>query len=457
MLNTEVSIVGAGLAGSLLAIYLTQRGLGVNLYESRSDMRLVDLDAGRSINLALANRGIRALDKVGLGDQVRQLLTPMRGRMLHDHGDLQFQSYGQQESEVIYSVSRPGLNKLLMNQAEYEGAEIHFDQRCVDIDVATPALHFEHQKTGDTQKVTQQPVIATDGSGSIVRRRMQEQGLTHSVEDYLAHGYKELCIPPGLDGDYQMEPNALHVWPRGSFMLIALPNLDASFTVTLFMPKEGEISFASLNNKDTVMEFFSSTFPDVLPMIPELSSDFFDNPTGSMVTVRCEPWRTGSGVLLLGDAAHAIVPFHGQGMNCAFEDCYQLDTCIDDGNSDWSSIFSAFEASRKPNSNAIADLALENYVEMRDTVRDPSFHLKKALAWELEKLYPNIFIPRYSMVMFHHIPYSEAQRRGEVQKHILNELGRGISKMEEMDYDRAAELIENDLLPLVSRSEETRS
>ena len=446
-----VSIIGAGLAGSMLAAALSQRGHPTTVYERRPDSRVVNLDAGRSINLALANRGLHALQRIGLGEQVEQLITPMRGRMLHDpDGKLQFQSYGQREEEVIFSISRPGLNQLLLDQAEYDGANILFQQRCTDVDFGAPTLHMQDTVTEQNYTLSGRPVFAADGSGSSLRRAMESQGLTHATEDYLGHGYKELSIPAKHDGDYQMEPHALHIWPRGDYMLIALPNLDCSFTVTLFMPNHGPISFDSLTEKPLVMDFFQEVFPDVVPLIPNLADEFFANPTGFMVTVRAAPWRSGSGVLLIGDAAHAIVPFHGQGMNCAFEDCRKLTELLDANPSkQWHEVFAEFESIRKTNTDALAELALENYVEMRDTVRDPRFQLKKKLAWALEKAFPDLFIPRYSMVMFHNIPYAEAQQRGLVQTQILEQLADTTNSPDNLNYELAAELIEKDLVPLV--------
>ncbi len=449
-----ISIVGAGLAGSMLATYLCQRGHPTTVYERRPDSRRVELDAGRSINLALANRGLHALQRIGLGEQVRQLITPMRGRMLHDtNGKLQFQSYGQREEEVIYSISRPGLNQLLLDQAEYDGAQLLFQQRCIDVDFGTPTLHIQDMVTEQNYTVSGRPIFAADGSGSSLRKSMMSQGLTRATEDYLSHGYKELSIPAKHDGDYQMEPHALHIWPRGDYMLIALPNLDCSFTVTLFMPNQGELSFQTLTDKSGVVNFFQDVFPDVMPMIPNLAQEFFQNPTGSMVTVRATPWRSGSGIMLIGDAAHAIVPFHGQGMNCAFEDCRKLSGLLDENpHDDWSQVFAKFESMRKKNTDALAELALENYVEMRDTVRDPKFHLKKQLAWALEKAFPNVFVPRYSMVMFHNIPYAEAQQRGLVQTQILEQLADSTPDPDSLDYGTAADLIEQHLLPIVQTS-----
>ncbi|MGH8495142.1 MAG: FAD-dependent oxidoreductase, partial [Gammaproteobacteria bacterium] len=356
-----VTIIGAGLAGSLLAIMLARRGFGVRVYERRPDMRQKDIPAGRSINLALAERGIEALKAAGVFELIKPLLISMRGRMLHDpDGGLSFQPYGQAESEVIYSVSRRDLNRRLMNVAERDlGVAFYFGQRCTNADFDAGLLEMQDESAGRKYEMPMAPVIATDGAGSVVRRAMAEAGHCQSIEDYLEHDYKELEIPASEDGRHLIEPHALHIWPRGGFMLIALPNLDGSFTVTLFLPRKGSDSFTTLREDAALIDFFTSTFPDTRELMPDLADDFFNNPTGSMVTVRCAPWRVDDRVLLLGDAAHAIVPFHGQGMNCAFEDCTVLDELLGRYGEDWVEVFGEFEARRKPNAEAIADMALE--------------------------------------------------------------------------------------------------
>ncbi len=447
----HVVIIGAGLGGSLLAILLAQRGLEVDVYERRPDMHKVAIPAGRSINLALAERGIQPLRRAGVFPQVEKLLTPMRGRMLHAvDGDPTFQSYGQRENEVIHSVSRGGLNALLMDAAEcHHDVRFHFNQRCIDADLNKAEATFRNEDDGSEQAVPMTPCIAADGAFSVVRRAMQAVPGFTATEDLLGHSYKELTLPPDTRGRHQIETNALHIWPRGGFMLIALPNLDGSFTVTLFLATEGAQSFASLNGPDSLQAFFQATFPDAYALIPDLERDFFANPTGSLMTVRCFPWHVGGMAALIGDAAHAVVPFHGQGMNCAFESCAELDECVQACGSDWQKVFQAYESRRKPNAEAIADMALENYVEMRDQVRDTDFVLKKEIAWELERRYPNRFIPRYSMVMFHHeIPYADAKRRGAIQSQILDQLAADCSALDEIDYEKAATLIESHLDPL---------
>ncbi|MFK7886615.1 MAG: FAD-dependent oxidoreductase [Gammaproteobacteria bacterium] len=422
-MSERYTLLGAGLAGSLAAIYLARRGVQVDLYERRDDPRATQIDGGRSINLALANRGIRALREVGLYKEIEQLTIPMRGRMLRETGRQPvLQPYGKDDSEVIYSISRGGLNALLLNKAEEHGVNIHFGLATTDVDLDRGRVTLA-DSAGNERTIDGAPIIAADGGGSIVRRRLAAQAGATNSEEMSTHGYKELTIPAGDRGNFQIDANALHVWPRGGFMMIALPNLDRSFTVTLFLANEGPESFASLDTRAAVQTFFETHFADALPFFDDLTSEFFDNPTGQLGTVRCKPWHHGDKAVLIGDAAHAIVPFHGQGMNCAFEDCYELDQCLFEmPGTTLEQRFAEFEQRRRPNANAIADMAIDNYIEMRASVRDPYFHLKKTLAFELERRFPKHFVPRYSMVMFHHVPYAEAQRRGVIQQSILDEL-----------------------------------
>ncbi|MGH8283772.1 MAG: FAD-dependent oxidoreductase [Gammaproteobacteria bacterium] len=438
----EITLIGAGLAGSLLAMFLARRGFQVTLYERQPDMRRHDIPAGRSINLALAHRGIRALREVGLDEEVSKLLIPMRGRMLHDpDGRLTLTSYGRTPTEIIHSVSRPGLNMLLMEAAEAAGTRILFEQRCDDVDFPSGRVQFTDESTGQSYAVNGSHVIATDGGGSAVRQAMVKRLNVKVTEAILSHGYKELAIPAAPDGKHQMEREALHIWPRGNYMLIALPNLDGSFTVTLFLAKQGTPSFASLQEPQALLSFFEQNFADALKLIPNLGSEFCRHPTGMMGTVHCPQWHVKEKFLLLGDAAHAIVPFHGQGMNCAFEDCLILDQCIEKHGNDWERVFAEFETQRRPDAEAIAEMALENYVEMRDVVRDPKYHLQKKLGFLLEGRHPGVFVPRYSMVMFHHLPYSEARRRGAIQQAILNELTRDAHSVEQINLKQADTLI----------------
>ncbi len=446
-ISTAITIIGAGPVGALMSIYLARRGFDVSVYESRPDMRRVEIPAGRSINLALANRGIDALERAGLMDEVRRHLIPMQGRMIHDEaGNLDLQPYGNKPDEVIYSISRGELNKTLMNAAEAAGVAIRFNRRCERVDLDRRILALVDEPGGAETTLDFEVVIGADGGGSAVRGAIAASVGGEVREDILGHGYKELTIPPGPGGGFLMERNALHIWPRGGYMLIALPNIDGSFTATLFLPTAGEDSFESLRTGDQVQAFFARSFPDAAAVVADLSESFHANPTGTLGTIRCLPWRCRGEAVVIGDAAHAVVPFHGQGMNAGFEDCVALDRCIEGHGADWRRVFAEFENDRKPNADAIADMALENYVEMRDTVRDPKFLFRKTLAWKLEELYPDAFIPRYSMVMFHLLPYAEAYRRGTVQAAILDELTRTAASLDEVDFAHARRLIEQMIL-----------
>ncbi len=445
----NILLVGAGLAGSLLSVFLARRGFTVDVYERRPDMRLAQISAGRSINLALSTRGIHALREVGLDEAIMRIAIPMRGRMIHaTDGTVTFQPYGKDDSEVIYSVSRGELNRRLMDLAEeFPHVRIRFQQRCDGMDFAARSVAFTDEETGTVYARSGDTVIATDGAGSPVRHSMEATPGFESSQDFLEHGYKELSIPPNPDGSHQIEKHALHIWPRHSFMLIALPNIDGSFTCTLFLQHEGEPAFSSLDSPERVRAFFAREFPDALRLMPTLTEDFFVNPTGALGTVRCFPWHVGDAAVLLGDACHAVVPFYGQGMNCAFEDCTVFNECIDEFGPDWHRVFAAYEERRKVNADAIADLALENFIEMRDSVADPHFLLTKKVGLVLEERFPDHFIPKYSMVTFHRTPYSVARKRGKIQQGILEELTRGIDRAEDVDYERAARLISERLRP----------
>ncbi len=437
----EITLVGAGLAGSLLAIFLARRGYRVTLLERRLDPRktAAPTSAGRSINLALANRGISALEEVGVMESLRSELIPMAGRMLHDEeGRLKLVPYGNKPHEVIYSVSRAGLNALLLDAAEATGrVSIRFGETVGGVDFANRKVL--------PQATPYDVLIGTDGSASAVRAAILERTGGRLDEEPLGHGYKELTIPAAAGGgggsQWRMEKNALHIWPRGEYMLIALPNVDGSFTATLFLPNQGEESFQALTTPHAVHALFERRFADAIPLMPRLTEDFFGNPTGHLETIRCEPWSFEDQALVLGDAAHAIVPFHGQGMNAAFEDCSAFDQSLRDPDRPWNEVFAEFEKRRRPNTDAIADMALENYVEMRSTVREPKFQLKKDLSFRLEERHPGRFIPRYSMVMFHTIPYAEAKRRGAIQEGILDELTSKAASVDEVDLARADRLI----------------
>ena len=419
-----VNIAGAGLAGALLAVLLARRGFAVDLYERRPDPRQARGERGRSINLALAARGIQALEHAGVMERIRPLLIPMRGRMVHSlDGETQLQPYGQRREEVIHSVSRSELNRVLIEEAaRHARVRLRFRHTCLAALPEAGVLRFRDEDAGSERNVPIAPTLATDGAGSAVRSSLARAGLISVREDRLDHDYKELTLPAAAGGRHALEPHALHIWPRGGFMLIALPNIDGSFTATLFLARSGPDGFDALTGPDRIQSLFQSQFADAARLMPHLVAEFTGHPQGQLGTVYTRPWHIGGQVLLLGDAAHAIVPFHGQGMNAAFEDCLILDGLLDRHES-WETLFADFAHSRLSNTAAIAQMALENYVEMRDTVRDPTYLRRRALAMELERRFPEHFIPRYSMVMFHpEIPYAEALRRGEVQARILQEL-----------------------------------
>lgn len=444
MSQNQITLIGAGLAGSLLSIYLAKRGFEVEIFERRPDMRSAEISAGRSINLALSVRGLHALEKVGLKERIMQIAIPMKGRMLHSlTGELNLVPYGRKESEVINSVSRAELNMQLMSAAEQQGVEIHFNQKCTGMDFESGELKLHDEVTNQDSVTQKEIVIGTDGSASAIRNDMARALDGNFTKDDLEHGYKELTLPAGRNGEFLLEKNALHIWPRQSYMLIALPNSDGSFTCTLFFPMRGDLSFESLKTKKAVLAFFKEQFPDAFELMPALVEDFFTNPTGALATIRCQPWHLAGKACLLGDAAHAIVPFFGQGINCGFEDCTVLDECIENQSGDWQKIFQEFGTLRKINTDAIAELSLTNYFEMRDHVADSKFALKKQVEFALEEKYPEKFIPKYSMVSFHRIPYSVALAKGKVQEKILAELCAAITSVEDLDWQRADELIKN--------------
>ena len=453
MSRETINIIGAGQCGTLVAIMLARHGYDVEVYERFRDPRIEDAEAGRSINLALAARGLNALEKVGIDKLIQPLLVPMRGRMVHGpDGSTEFLRYGQHSDEEIYSITRLGLNQVLLGAADEIGnLHLNFEQNAIGYDAPDRTVHVRDERDGSLYQIEADPLFAADGAGSNIRRSFDGTGTFGGIENMLSHGYKELAIPAGPDGRYQLDPNALHIWPRGGFMLIALPNPGGDFTLTLFLPNEGPGSFAELHDETSVIAFFDKHFPDAAPLIPNLVDDMLNHPLGILGTVRCRHWHDRGNVLLLGDAAHAIVPFHGQGMNLAFEDCVLLDHIVTELGSDWANVFARFESEQLANANAIADMALDNYIEMRDTVRDPKFALRKELAFELERRLPDHFIPRYSMVMFHEdIPYLTAQRRGEVQKALLEEFTAGADTLANVDVDAAAAAAVRRLPPIDS-------
>ena len=450
----NITIVGAGLAGSLLSVYLAKKNLNVTVYERRSDMRLSDTDGGKSINLALSTRGIHALKEVGIYEDVKKISIPMYGRMIHSvDRELMFQRYGKDDTEYINAVSRAELNKKLLDLADnFDNVKILFNKKCTGVDFKKPEVFFYDEASRTEFSVNSDAVIATDGATSAVRMDMMKIPRFNFSQEYENYGYKELLIPADNNGGFRMEKNALHIWPRGTFMLIALPNLDGSFTCTLFMAYDqalgGNCSFEYLDSEDKLTEFFKTQFSDALDLMPGLGNDFFTNPTGTLMTVKCYPWISDEKTVLLGDSCHAMVPFFGQGMNAAFEDCIYMNECFDKYNDDLSKIFGEFQKLRKENSDAIADLARENFIEMRDLVADKTFQLKKKIESELFKIYPDTFIPKYSMVTFMRIPYSTALKRGKLQEEILSILSKDIHDFKDLDLKKADELIKDKLQKL---------
>jgi kynurenine 3-monooxygenase len=446
----RITLIGSGLTGPLLATSLVQRGFSVQLYERRPDMRRVRISAGRSINLALSTRGIHALKEAGIWEEIANIIIPMRGRMMHAvNGELTFMRYGKDETEVINSVSRADLNIALMNAAEKAGVAIHFNERCTGFDLRESEIRLHNEETEKESVIASDVVIGTDGAGSAIRNEMLKLPRFNFSQQYLDYGYKELTIPPNRDGGHVFEMHALHIWPRGTFMLIALPNIDGTFGCILFLPFEGsDVSFEALDSEAKVQAFFEGQFPDALQLMPNLVESYFANPTGAMATIKCSPWHIDDKALLLGDAAHAIVPFFGQGMNCAFEDCTNLLEMLDRYGPDWSALFSGFESARKADTDAIADLAIENFVEMRDRVADPRFLFRKKVELELENRYPGRFVPKYAMVTFHRTPYSIAAARGAIQDSMLGELCDSVQRVEDIDWARAEALVQQNLTPL---------
>jgi kynurenine 3-monooxygenase len=445
----KITLIGAGLNGPLLAILLKQRGFDVETYERRPDMRRVSISAGRSINLALSTRGIHGLKKARLWEQMQSIIIPMKGRMMHSiNGELTFQPYGKNDKEVINSISRAEMNIALMDAAEKQGVSIHFNRRCTGYDAGTRTLQLRDEESGRQSGVRVDVVIGCDGSASAIRSAVANLPSFELSENYLDYGYKELTIPASADGKHLLEPHALHIWPRGNYMLIALPNIDGTFACILFLPHEGKDSFAALSTGNELTVFFKNFFPDAFGLMPSLEENYRANPTGSMITVKCSPWRVEDKALLLGDAAHAIVPFFGQGLNCGFEDCTSLIDLIDRHGADWARVFAEFEAERKANTDAIADMAIENFTEMRDRVGDSRFLVRKKVELALEAKYPALFVPKYAMVTFHRIPYSIAMRRAAIQDRILTEICESIDRVEDLDWRKAERLIERDLTPM---------
>jgi kynurenine 3-monooxygenase len=454
--KNKVTLVGAGLIGSLLAIYLAKRGFPVEIFERRPDMRVEEISAGRSINLAISTRGIHALQRLGIDKDVLSRAVPMRGRMIHSlEGELTFQPYGMSDEEYINSISRATLNKALMSSAEQSGSvSIQFNQKACGVDFDSHVLSLLNERNKEVTEHKYTRLIGTDGSASAIRDAMIELDGYDCIESALEYGYKELLISPKDDGSFKLEKNALHIWPRGNFMLIALPNYEGSFTCTLFLPFEGDVSFAKLHSDKAVSEFFNKYFKDAVPLLDDLTETFRSNPTGHMVTVKTSPWNVSGEVLLMGDAAHGIVPFYGQGMNCGFEDCTVFDHLLQKYETndaiDWSELFGDLYKERKVNTDAIADMAVENFVEMRDKVSDKNFLLQKAVEKVLQREFPGRYVSRYALVTFSNLPYKVAMDVGVIDEEILSELCEGLSDPEAVDLKKAEKLITSKLAPVLA-------
>lgn len=446
MKNNNITILGAGLIGSLLGIYLKKNGLNVSIYEKRPDSRSIEqAGAGRSINMALSYRGWKAIDKVGLREKVEPLTIPMYGRRIHDeHGNTRLMPYGK-EDQAIYSISRQKFNELLMNEAEKAGARLYFEHQCEDIDIESHVIRFS--LSANRMKMEQAGVIiGADGAYSSLRQAIQRQTRLNFKQEYISHGYKELTIPPTPEGDFAMDPYALHIWPRGRFMMIALPNLDKSFTCTLFLPFEGsKVCFDKITDERDITSLFRNYFDDAYHLMPNLVEEYLRNPISALINVECYPWTVNNN-LLIGDACHAMVPFFGQGMNCGFEDCYLLNGLIEKyGTTSWELIFEKFQKSRKPDTDAISQMAMDNFTEMRDSVSDPKFLVRKKIEAKLHELYPEEWIPLYTMVTFTDMKYSEAFAQGKLQESIMDQVMEDpliMQTWKNLDYNRIIEKVE---------------
>jgi len=439
----KFTLIGAGLTGPLLATYLAQQGYSVEIFERRPDMRKESISAGRSINLALSARGNHALKEVGLYDKIKPNTIPMKGRMIHDlNGNTHLQPYGQKENEVIFSVSRAQLNMDLMTLAEETGkVTIRFNHQLLSADLEQNKLLFQLSNSLEEIELPFNRVIGCDGSASILRKSIVEKANIQYVKKPLGHGYKELTIPPLKSGKFRIEPNALHIWPRGNHMLIALPNNDCSFTCTLFFPMTGTKSFETVKTKKDILDLFQSQFHDAIKLIPNLVEDFQKNSTGDLASVYCKPWHLGDKALLIGDAAHAVVPFFGQGMNASFQDCSTLAKLMGQNKNDWKTIFNTFSSVQVENGHAIADMAIENYLEMRDHVNDTEYKKRRNVELKLERMFPGQFIPRYSMVSFHQIPYAEVYQRGGKQSKIIRDVLKADPSGQSIDKDMVEKMM----------------
>ncbi|MEN1944293.1 NAD(P)/FAD-dependent oxidoreductase [Luteimonas sp. MJ293] len=447
--NQHITIVGAGLAGAVLGALLARRGHKVDIYERRGDPRLQGYEGGRSINMALAERGRHALHKAGAEDEVMARTVMMRGRMVHfADGEPQLQRYGRDDSEVIWSVHRGNLNITLLEHAEAAGAKLHFNRRLDSLDFEAGRARFiDDSNEGKASTVDFGVIVGADGAGSAVRAQMQRETKLGERFEPLDHSYRELEIPPGEDGQFRIEANALHIWPRDDYMCIALPNDSGNFTVTLFMPNEGDPGFDTVRSVQQARELFERDFPDLLPLLPNLGHDWQHNPVSPLGTLYLDRWRLYGRAVLVGDAAHAMVPFHGQGMNCALEDCVSLARHIGDA-PDMAAAFTAYESERRPNAEAIQQMALDNYREMRDRVDDADYLLQRELELKLQQRHPDRFVPRYAMVTFMRIPYALALERNRIQQEILVQATEGVESLDTLDWDALDEKIKTQLDPL---------
>lgn len=441
--SLKIAVVGSGLVGSLLAIYLKKAGHTVHVYDRSPDIRKIEF-SGRSINLAMSHRGWKALDGVNIGDAVRAIAIPMEKRAIHLVDKLNFQNYGM-EGESIYSISRGTLNRKMIDLAEEAGAEFFFEQKIWDVTLAEATLHIGEEERGEWKEVKYDMVFGADGAFSRIRHRMQRQSMFNYSQEFLNTGYKELNIPANVDGTHKLDKNSFHIWPRGDYMLIALPNLDGSFTCTLFMPFEGENSFAALTDRKSVEAFFEKNLPDTIDVIPKLTEDFFKNPTSTLVTMKCFPWTYEDKVALIGDACHAIVPFYGQGMNAGFEDITVLYELMGKLGDDWKAIFSEYEISRKPNADAIAELSYRNFMEMSSKTADEKFLLQKKIEKRFAEKHPGKWLPLYDRVTFSHRPYSEALAIGNHQNAIMEE----VMKMPDIETVWDSPEVEHKILELL--------
>ena len=442
----DITVLGAGLVGTLMAIYMARKGFKVNLYEQRGDIRKLKLKEGRSINLAVSNRGWKAMEALGIDHIVREHVVPMHGRMMHNkEGDLSFQPYGK-EGQSIFSVSRGRLNQLLLDIAEKSGVKLNFGHKCTFVDLKHGITYFTvtAEELSEVQ-ADSDLIIGADGAFSAVRKAMQRTDRYNFSQFYLDWGYKELTIPAKADGSWALEPNALHIWPRGQFMLIALPNANKTFTCTLFLPFEGKESFETLESEAEITAFFNEQFPDAVALMPELIKEFQENPAASLVTINCYPWTRHHRAMLVGDACHAMVPFYGQGMNAGFEDVRIFTELLDRYHADWETVLKAYEEVRKPDNDAISELAMANFIEMRDLVADPKFLLRKKIEAKLHELFPDRWVPLYTMVTFSDMRYSQAQEKGLKQAKIMEKVMQqpGIEEnWQSLDFERIVKELE---------------